>query len=63
LTSHSTGVGQRIDYCSGDKQFYDPILLFYCGERVTRLENAKSLCDHNIRHESILLLSKPQNSP
>ena len=45
LTSRSTGVGQRIDYCSGDNRSYDPLRLIYGGKE---LENAKSLSDYNI---------------
>lgn len=48
-----TGVGQRIHYCScsGDNRPYDPLRLIYGGKE---LENEKSLCDYDIRHESIL---------
>jgi hypothetical protein len=62
LTSRSTGVGQRIDYqdCSGDNRSHDPLRLIYGGKQ---LENAKSLCDYGIRHESILHLGKPLHSP
>ncbi|KAN0129524.1 Ubiquitin-related domain containing protein [Lactarius tabidus] len=53
--SDITGVGQRIDYqdCSGDNRSHDPLRLIYGGKQ---LENAKSLCDYGIRHESILHL-------
>ena len=60
LTSRSTGVGQGIDYCTGNIRSFDPHHLIYRGKE---LENAKSLGDYDIRHESILHLGKPQHSP
>jgi len=51
--SDMTGAGQRIDYCNGGNRSYYPLRVLYGGKE---LEDAKSLCDYNIRQESILYL-------